>query len=85
MNWRDIKWELTLIAVVVFILPPALWVYRDVTTARQLEAKLAALRAQGMPVTMAEAARGPGNFRVDHLLVADMVDPGARVLPRLPF
>jgi methionine biosynthesis protein MetW len=31
-------------------------------------------------LTMAEAARGPGNFRVDHLLVADMVDPGARVL-----
>src|SRR5229473_3405339 len=31
-------------------------------------------------LTMAEAARGPGNFRVDHLLVADMVEPGARVL-----
>lgn len=30
--------------------------------------------------TMAEAARGPDNFRVDHLLVADMVEPGARVL-----
>ncbi|MCK4323670.1 MAG: hypothetical protein KAW89_04015 [Armatimonadetes bacterium] len=59
MNWRDIKWELTIIAVVVFILPPALWVYRDVTTARQLEAKLAALRAQGMPVTMTEAAPKP--------------------------
>ncbi len=59
MNWRDIKWELTFIAVVVFILPPALWVYRDVTTARQLEAELAALRAQGMPVTMVEAAPQP--------------------------
>lgn len=59
MNWRDIKWELTFIAVVVFVLPPALWVYRDVTTARQLEAKLAALRAQGMPVTMIEAAPEP--------------------------
>jgi len=59
MNWRDIKWELTIIAVVVFVLPPALWVYRDVTTKRQLEAKLAALRAQGMPVTMVEAAPKP--------------------------
>ncbi len=59
MNWRDIKWELTFIAVVVFVLPPSLWVYRDVTTARQLEAKLAALRAQGMPVTMVEAAPQP--------------------------
>jgi len=59
MNWRDIKWELTFIAVVVFVLPPALWVYRDVTTARQLEAELAALRAQGMPVTMVEAAPKP--------------------------
>lgn len=35
MNWRDIKWELTLIAVMVFVLPPSLWVYRDVTTARR--------------------------------------------------
>ncbi len=59
MDWRDIKWELTFIAVVVFVLPPALWVYRDVTTARQLEAQLAALRAQGMPVTMVEAAPEP--------------------------
>ena len=31
-------------------------------------------------LTMAEAARGPGDFRIDHLLVADMVEPGARVL-----
>jgi methionine biosynthesis protein MetW len=31
-------------------------------------------------LTMAEAARGPGNARVDHLLVADMVAPHSRVL-----
>jgi methionine biosynthesis protein MetW len=31
-------------------------------------------------LTMAEAARGPGGARVDHLLVAEMVDPGSRVL-----
>ncbi len=29
---------------------------------------------------MAEAARGPGNARVDHLLVADMIEPRSRVL-----
>src|SRR5262245_40806777 len=31
-------------------------------------------------LTMAEAARGPGNARVDHLLVAAMVEPRSRVL-----
>jgi methionine biosynthesis protein MetW len=31
-------------------------------------------------LTMAEAARGPGGARVDHLLVADMVEHGSRVL-----
>ena len=31
-------------------------------------------------LTMAEAARGPGGARVDHLLVSDMVGRGARVL-----
>jgi methionine biosynthesis protein MetW len=31
-------------------------------------------------LTMAEAARGPGGARVDLLGVADMVEPGARVL-----
>src|SRR6202161_4923606 len=31
-------------------------------------------------LTMAEAARGPGGSRVDLLAVADMVQPGARVL-----
>ena len=31
-------------------------------------------------LTMAEAARGPGNARVDHLLVAEMVEHGAKVL-----
>jgi methionine biosynthesis protein MetW len=31
-------------------------------------------------LTMAEAAFGPGGARVDHLLVADMVDYGSRVL-----
>jgi cyclopropane fatty-acyl-phospholipid synthase-like methyltransferase len=30
--------------------------------------------------TMAEAARSPGGARVDHLVVAAMVTPGARVL-----
>src|SRR6202035_5384544 len=30
--------------------------------------------------TMAEAARGPGNARVDHLLVAEMIEPRSRVL-----
>ncbi len=31
-------------------------------------------------LTMAEAARGPGGARIDLLVVAAMVDPGARVL-----
>ena len=31
-------------------------------------------------LTMADAARGPGGARVDLLLVAEMVAPGARVL-----
>lgn len=31
-------------------------------------------------LTMAEAARGPGGARVDHLLVADMIERGSRVL-----
>jgi len=31
-------------------------------------------------LTMAEAARGEGGARLDHLLVADMVEPGSRVL-----
>jgi methionine biosynthesis protein MetW len=31
-------------------------------------------------LTMAESARGPGGARVDLLVVADMVEPGARVL-----
>ena len=31
-------------------------------------------------LTMAEAARGPGNARVDHLVVAEMVAPQSRVL-----
>ena len=31
-------------------------------------------------LTMAEAARGPGGARVDLLVVADMVEPGTRVL-----
>jgi methionine biosynthesis protein MetW len=31
-------------------------------------------------MTMAEAARGPGGSRVDLVFVADMVEPGARVL-----
>jgi methionine biosynthesis protein MetW len=31
-------------------------------------------------LTMAESARGPGGSRVDLLVVADMVQPGARVL-----
>jgi methionine biosynthesis protein MetW len=31
-------------------------------------------------LTMAEAARGPGGARVDHLVVADMVQPHSRVL-----
>jgi len=37
------------------------------------------LRA-GRDLTMADAARGPGGARVDHLLVAEMVDRGSRVL-----
>jgi len=31
-------------------------------------------------LTMAEAARGPGNARVDHLVVAEMIDRDSRVL-----
>src|SRR5215218_6189418 len=38
------------------------------------------LRRRNYDLTMAEAARGPGGARVDFLVVADMVEPGARVL-----
>jgi methionine biosynthesis protein MetW len=31
-------------------------------------------------LTMADVARGPGGARVDHLLVAEMIEPGSRVL-----
>jgi methionine biosynthesis protein MetW len=31
-------------------------------------------------VTMTQAARSPANVRLDHLLVADMIEPGSRVL-----
>jgi len=34
----------------------------------------------GRDLTMAEAARTPGGARVDHIVVADMVDRGSRVL-----
>jgi methionine biosynthesis protein MetW len=38
------------------------------------------LSRRGHDLTMAEAARGPGNARVDHLLVAEMIEPRSRVL-----
>ena len=38
------------------------------------------LSRRGHDLTMAEAARGPGNARVDHLLVSDMIEPRSRVL-----
>src|SRR5438445_4754925 len=38
------------------------------------------LSRRARDLTMAEAARGPGNARVDHLLVADMIEPRSRVL-----
>src|SRR5437868_1001603 len=41
---------------------------------------LAMLLRRKRDLTMAEAARGPGGARVDHLLVVEMVKPGARVL-----
>jgi methionine biosynthesis protein MetW len=38
------------------------------------------LMRRSADLTMAEAARGPGNARVDHILVAEMVERGSRVL-----
>lgn len=37
-------------------------------------------RLRRRDLTMAEVARGPGGARVDHLVVADMIAPGSRVL-----
>ena len=59
MRLRDLKWEIGCLVFVVFLLPPGLWFYRDITAGRQLQAKLDALRAQGMPVTIAGAAPQP--------------------------
>ena len=38
------------------------------------------LTRRGRDVTMAQAARSPANVRLDHLLVAEMIEPGSRVL-----
>ena len=59
MAWRHIKWELGVIILLVLVLPPAAWFYRDYALGKRLEAELAALQAQGMPVSLAEAAPKP--------------------------
>ncbi len=59
MRWRDIKWELALILFFLVALPAGLWFYRDYTLGKRLEAELAALKAAGMPVSLAEAAPKP--------------------------
>jgi methionine biosynthesis protein MetW len=38
------------------------------------------LTRRARDVTMAQAARSAANVRLDHLLVADMIEPGSRVL-----
>ena len=43
-------------------------------------AALAMLLRRNRDLTMADAARGPGGARVDHLFVAEMVERGSRVL-----
>lgn len=43
----------------MLLLPAAVWLYYDIKFGRQLEAKLAELKAQGMPLTLAEAAPQP--------------------------
>ena len=59
MAWRDIKWELGFAILLVLVLPVALWFYRDYTLGKELEGRLAALKAQGMPLSLAEAAPKP--------------------------
>ena len=58
MRLRSLKLGIGCLALLV-LLPPALWVYWDITSGRQLQADLEALRAQGMPVTSAELAHKP--------------------------
>ncbi len=59
MRWRDIKWELTFIALFLLVLPAGLWFYRDYTLGHRLEAELDELKGAGMPVSMPEAAPKP--------------------------
>ena len=59
MAWRHIKWELGVIILLVLVLPPAAWFYRDYALGKRLQAELAALQARGMPVSLAEAAPKP--------------------------
>ena len=59
MAWRDIKGELIVIILLVFVLPPAAWFYRDYALGKRLQVELDALRAQRMPVSLAEAAPKP--------------------------
>jgi len=48
MAWRKIKWELgAIIIVLVFVLPPAAWFYRDYALGKRLQAELDALQPVG--------------------------------------
>ncbi len=59
MHMRRIILTIGLLLAAILLLAVAVWFYYDIKFGRQLEAKLAALRAQGMPVTLAEAAPPP--------------------------
>ena len=59
MDTRRMLLTIGLLLAAILLLPVAVWFYYDSKFGRQLEAKLAALKAQGMPLTLAEAAPQP--------------------------
>lgn len=57
--WRKLKWEITFIIALFVALPVGLYLWRDYTLGRRLEAELSALRASGAPLTWEDAAPKP--------------------------
>ncbi len=59
MDMRRMIRAIALFLAAMLLLSVAGWIYYDVKFGRELKAELAALRAQGMPLTLAEAAPQP--------------------------
>ena len=59
MDTRRVILMIALLLGVIVFAPIAVWIYYDIKFGRQLNAELEALKAVGMPVTLAEAAPPP--------------------------